>query len=107
VHSLPGQGENGHRISTCVLHLKLKVVPTPARSKCVLWDQFHSIKYPPGYIPRDSLDVRNDILDWHGDHLHENFHIMFNMLRDAGYLLKLLVLLLDALMLDSTGHFCW
>ncbi|CAI5487675.1 unnamed protein product [Closterium sp. Naga37s-1] len=24
--------------------------------------------------PRDSLDVRNDILDWHGDHPHTNFH---------------------------------
>ncbi|KAM3760108.1 hypothetical protein ACB098_01G169300 [Castanea mollissima] len=81
----PPQGEKSPRISTCVLHLKLKVVPTPPRSKRILWDQFHSIKYPPGYIPRDSLDVRNDILDWHGDHLHTNFHIMFNMLRDAGY----------------------
>lgn len=76
--------------STCVLHLKLIVEPTPPRSKRILWDQFHSIKYPPGYIPRDSLDVRNDILDWHGDHLHTNFHIMFNMLRDAGYYVETL-----------------
>lgn len=90
VYSPPAQGENGPRTSTCVLHLKLKVVPTPARSKRILWDQFHSIKYPPGYIPRDSLDVRNDILDWHGDHLHTNFHIMFNMLRDAGYFIETL-----------------
>ncbi|XP_027358278.1 subtilisin-like protease SBT6.1 isoform X3 [Abrus precatorius] len=85
VSSPPAQGEKDPRISLCVLRLKLNVVPTPSRSKRVLWDQFHSIKYPPGYIPRDSLDVRNDILDWHGDHLHTNFHIMFNMLRDAGY----------------------
>ncbi|XP_042498714.1 subtilisin-like protease SBT6.1 [Macadamia integrifolia] len=86
VYSPSPTGEHGPRQnSTCVLHLKLKVVQTPPRSKRVLWDQFHSIKYPPGYIPRDSLDVRNDILDWHGDHLHTNFHIMFNMLRDAGY----------------------
>lgn len=90
VYSPPARGENGPRTSTCVLHLKLKVVPTPARSKRILWDQFHSIKYPPGYIPRDSLDVRNDILDWHGDHLHTNFHIMFNMLRDAGYFIETL-----------------
>lgn len=76
--------------STCVLHLKLRVEPTPPRSKRVLWDQFHSIKYPPGYIPRDSLDVRNDILDWHGDHLHTNYHIMFNMLRDAEYYVETL-----------------
>ncbi|KAF6142863.1 hypothetical protein GIB67_002727, partial [Kingdonia uniflora] len=43
-----------------------------------------------GYIPRDSLEVRNDVLDWHGDHLHTNFYFMFNMLRDSGYYVKTL-----------------
>ncbi|KAL4304353.1 hypothetical protein GQ457_10G021790 [Hibiscus cannabinus] len=90
IYSPPAQGERAARSSTCILKLILNVVPTPPRSKRVLWDQFHSIKYPPGYIPRDSLDVRNDILDWHGDHLHTNFHIMFNMLRDAGYYIETL-----------------
>nr|AUS89414.1 SITE-1 protease [Sesuvium portulacastrum] len=90
VYSPPAQGEKVLRTSMCVLHLRLKVVPTPPRSKRILWDQFHNIKYPPGYIPRDSLDVRNDILDWHGDHLHTNFHTMFNMLRDAGYYVETL-----------------
>ncbi|CAL0331034.1 unnamed protein product [Lupinus luteus] len=90
VSSPAAQGEEDRRRSICVLQLKLKVVPTPPRAKRVLWDQFHSIKYPPGYIPRDSLDVRNDILDWHGDHLHTNFHIMFNSLRDAGYYIETL-----------------
>ncbi|PWA97970.1 SITE-1 protease [Artemisia annua] len=90
IYSPPALGEKSFRHSTCVLHLKLKVIPTPPRSMRILWDQFHSIKYPPGYIPRDSLDVRNDILDWHGDHLHTNFHIMFNMLRDAGYYVETL-----------------
>lgn len=90
VYSPPARGEKTRRSTTCVLHLKLNVVPTPPRSLRVLWDQFHSIKYPPGYIPRDSLDVRSDILDWHGDHLHTNFHIMFNMLRDAGYYVETL-----------------
>ncbi|CAK9170687.1 unnamed protein product [Ilex paraguariensis] len=90
LYSPPTRGEQSPRRSICVLRLKLNVVPTPSRSERVLWDQFHSIKYPPGYIPRDSLDVRNDILDWHGDHLHTNFHIMFNMLRDAGYFVETL-----------------
>nr|XP_043625245.1 subtilisin-like protease SBT6.1 isoform X2 [Erigeron canadensis] len=90
IYSPPALGEKSFRHSTCVLHLKLKVIPTPPRSMRILWDQFHSIKYPPGYIPRDSLDVRNDILDWHGDHLHTNFHIMYNMLRDAGYFIETL-----------------
>ncbi|PIA64998.1 hypothetical protein AQUCO_00100457v1, partial [Aquilegia coerulea] len=87
----PFPGEKDlRRSSTCTLQLKLSVISTPPRSKRILWDQYHSIKYPPGYIPRDSLDVRNDILDWHGDHLHTNFHIMFNMLRDAGYYVETL-----------------
>ncbi|KAI3883967.1 hypothetical protein MKX03_028603 [Papaver bracteatum] len=91
VYSPAPRGEKGpRRSSTCTLQLKINVVPTPPRSKRILWDQFHNIKYPPGYIPRDSLDVRNDILDWHGDHLHTNFHIMFNMLRDAGYFVETL-----------------
>lgn len=90
VYSPPAPGKKVHQSSTCVLQLKLQVVPTPPRSARVLWDQYHSIKYPPGYIPRDSLDVRTDILDWHGDHLHTNFHIMFNMLRDSGYYVEIL-----------------
>lgn len=60
------------------------------RAKRVLWDQFHSMRYPPAYIPRDSLDVRNDILDWHGDHPHTNFHTMYDALRAAGYFLEIL-----------------
>nr|GMD64086.1 subtilisin-like protease SBT6.1 [Ipomoea batatas] len=90
VYSPPAPGEKTRRSTTCILQLKLKVIPTPLREMRILWDQFHSIKYPPGYIPRDSLDVRNDILDWHGDHLHTNFHIMFDMLRDARYYVETL-----------------
>ncbi|GAB2219758.1 hypothetical protein Drorol1_Dr00007395 [Drosera rotundifolia] len=90
VYSPPAPGEKAVRTSTCVLQLRLNVIPTPPRSKRVLWDQFHSIKYPPGYIPRDSLDVRNDILDWHGDHLHTNFYTLYNMLKDAGYYVETL-----------------
>lgn len=28
------------------------------RAKRVLWDQFHSIRYPPAYFPRDDLQAR-------------------------------------------------
>uniref|UniRef100_A0A7N0ZYW1 Uncharacterized protein n=1 Tax=Kalanchoe fedtschenkoi TaxID=63787 RepID=A0A7N0ZYW1_KALFE len=90
VFSPPAPGEKALRRSTCMLQLKIKVIPTPPRARRILWDQFHNIKYPPGYIPRDSLDVRNDILDWHGDHLHTNYHLMYNMLRDAGYFIETL-----------------
>lgn len=60
------------------------------RAKRVLWDQFHSMRYPPAYIPRDSLDVRNDILDWHGDHPHTNYHHMYDALRASGFFLEVL-----------------
>ncbi|OEL31558.1 Subtilisin-like protease SBT6.1 [Dichanthelium oligosanthes] len=90
IYSPAAHGESSPRSSTCVLYLKIKVVPTPVRSKRILWDQYHNIKYPSGYVPRDSLNVHNDILDWHGDHLHTNFHILFNMLRDAGYYIETL-----------------
>nr|CAB3467134.1 unnamed protein product [Digitaria exilis] len=90
IYTPAAHGESSPRTSTCVLSLKIKVVPTPVRSKRILWDQYHNIKYPSGYVPRDSLNVHNDILDWHGDHLHTNFHILFNMLRDAGYYIETL-----------------
>ncbi|KAH9300652.1 hypothetical protein KI387_012235, partial [Taxus chinensis] len=90
VVSPPAKGENTPRRSVCTLSLKLQVITTPPRSQRILWDQFHSVRYPPGYIPRDSLDVKNDILDWHGDHPHTNFHGMFDMLRDAGYYMEIL-----------------
>eukprot|EP00249_Psilotum_nudum_P017734 c26465_g1_i3 orf=1577-4720(+) len=90
VVSPPGRGELYSRRSKCTIHVRVKVIPTPIRQKRILWDQFHNVKYPPGYIPRDSLDVRNDILDWHGDHPHTNYHSMFDMLRGAGYFLETL-----------------
>ena len=149
------------------------------RQRRLLWDQFHSVRYPPAYIPRDSLEVRtlkgftagndsnraagmglhmlglfqkvyaptsrragkravisvivrlqgqaptykqpwtkqrrcicsshpqlsvqqgynpplavtqvrNDILDWHGDHPHTNYHATYDALRDAGFFLEVL-----------------
>lgn len=37
--------------------LKIKLIPTPPRSKRVLWDQYHSLRYPPNYFPRDNLKI--------------------------------------------------
>lgn len=90
VVSPPALGETGPRRSTVELPVEVAIIPTPPRSRRVLWDQFHSLRYPPAYIPRDDLSVRHDILDWHGDHPHTNFHDMYNMLRDAGYFLEVL-----------------
>lgn len=90
VVSSPGPGEIVDRKWTCKVALKVSVIPTPPRAQRILWDQFHSVRYPPGYIPRDSLDVRSDILDWHGDHPHTNYHGLYDSLRDAGYFLEVL-----------------
>ena len=44
-------------------------------SKRILWDQYHNLRYPPGYFPRDNLKVKNDPLDWNADHIHTNFKV--------------------------------
>ena len=46
------------------LPIKVKIIPAPPRSKRVLWDQYHNLRYPPGYFPRDNLRMKNDPLDW-------------------------------------------
>jgi membrane-bound transcription factor site-1 protease len=78
------------KLSTVDMPVKAAIVPTPPRMKRVLWDQFHSIKYPPAYLPRDNLDVRNDILDWHGDHLLTNYHTLYTFLRENGMYVEIL-----------------
>lgn len=55
----------GELTSTVKLPIKVKIVPTPPRSKRVLWDQYHNLRYPPGYFPRDNLRMKNDPLDWY------------------------------------------
>ena len=49
--------------------IKIKIIPTPPRSKRILWDQYHNLRYPSGYFPRDDLKVKNDPLDWNADHV--------------------------------------
>lgn len=46
------------------LPIKVAVVPTPPRHRRILWDQFHNLRYPAGYFPRDNLRMKNDPLDW-------------------------------------------
>lgn len=78
----------------------------PVRPYRLLWDQFHSLRYPAGYFPRDNLLMKNDPLDWYvvcnigieykftdyrnGDHIHTNFKDMYSTLRNHGYYLDVL-----------------
>jgi len=90
VESEPGPGESAPRRSSISLPVTAQVVPTPPREKRVLWDQFHSVAYPPGYVPRDDIQVSGDMLDMYGDHPHTNFRGVYAQLRQTGYFLEIL-----------------
>lgn len=90
IESPPEDGETEPRISTVKLSIKAKIIPTPPRHKRVLWDQYHNLRYPPGYFPRDNLKMKNDPLDWNGDHIHTNFKDMYQHLRNNGYYVEVL-----------------
>ncbi|KAM7356943.1 membrane-bound transcription factor site-1 protease isoform 2-T2 [Cochliomyia hominivorax] len=70
--------------------ITVKIVPKPPKHKRILWDQFHNLQYPPGYIPRDNLRIKSDPLDWRSDHIHTNFRDMYQHLRDLGYYIETL-----------------
>ncbi|KAJ9596968.1 hypothetical protein L9F63_011998, partial [Diploptera punctata] len=90
VESPPEDGETEPRQSSVKLAIKAKIIPTPPRHKRILWDQYHNLRYPPGYFPRDNLRMKNDPLDWNGDHIHTNFKDMYQHLRNSGYYLEVL-----------------
>ncbi|XP_065285558.1 membrane-bound transcription factor site-1 protease isoform X1 [Dermacentor albipictus] len=90
VESSPGEGETEPRKSNLKLPIKAKIIPTPPRSKRILWDQYHNLRYPPGYFPRDNLKIKTDPLDWSGDHIHTNFKDMYQHLRNHGYYIEVL-----------------
>lgn len=90
VESSPGEGETEPRRSNLKLPIKAKIIPTPPRSKRILWDQYHNLRYPPGYFPRDNLKIKTDPLDWSGDHIHTNFKDMYQHLRNHGYYIEVL-----------------
>lgn len=46
------------QMSTVVVPLTATIQPTPPREERIVWDVLHSIKYPPGYVPRDNLDIK-------------------------------------------------
>jgi membrane-bound transcription factor site-1 protease len=77
-------------VSEVKLAIKVRIVPTPLRKQRLLWDQYHNLRYPPGYFPRDNLRMKDDPLDWNADHLHTNFKDMYEYLRNSGYFIEIL-----------------
>ncbi|XP_033110003.1 membrane-bound transcription factor site-1 protease-like isoform X1 [Anneissia japonica] len=90
VESPPQNGEDTPRQSHLKLPIKVKIIPTPPRSRRILWDQYHNLRYPPGYFPRDNLRMKNDPLDWNGDHIHTNFKDMYLHLCNSGFFVEVL-----------------
>lgn len=86
----PGTNDNETRNSTVSFYIQVKIIPRPPRQKRILWDQYHSLRYPPGYLPRDNLKTKSDPLDWRADHIHTNFRDMYTHLRNAGYYVEVL-----------------
>ncbi|KAL5022748.1 hypothetical protein ScPMuIL_001903 [Solemya velum] len=90
IESPPENDEKSPRITNLKLPVRIMIVPTPPKSKRILWDQYHNLRYPPGYFPRDNLRMKNDPLDWNGDHIHTNFKDMYQYLRNNGYFVEVL-----------------
>lgn len=87
----PSLKDPGEKInSTVTFSIRCKVIPKPPKQKRILWDQYHNLRYPPGYLPRDSLKVKQDPLDWRADHIHTNFKDMYTHLRSSGYYIEVL-----------------
>lgn len=76
--------------SDIALPIRADIVPKPPRERRILWDVYHSIRYPPGYVPRDNLAEEKDMLDWLGDHPHTNFHELYRSLLSAGFYVDIL-----------------
>lgn len=91
--------------------MKAKIIAEPPRQQRILWDQYHNLRYPSGYFPRDDLKRKKNPLDWNGDHvrrifivliflknltfvsffkLHTNFKDMYQYLRNGGYFIEIL-----------------
>ena len=87
--SLTVQSSDG-TLSPLTLPLRANIIPTPPRASRLLWDQYHNLRYPSGYFPRDNLDVKTDTLDWNGDHPHTNYRDVYTQLRGMGYYVEVL-----------------
>ena len=53
IESPPEEDEDEPRISSIKLPIRVKIIHTPPRKKRILWDQYHNLRYPPGYFPRE------------------------------------------------------
>ncbi|EDQ87026.1 uncharacterized protein MONBRDRAFT_27758 [Monosiga brevicollis MX1] len=82
------EGQGRPLLQDVQLPVTVRIIPTPPRSRRLLWDQYHSLAYPSGYFPRDDLQQSDDPLDWNGDHPYTNMRTIFNRLMASGYFVE-------------------
>jgi len=71
--------------------MKINLIPTPERSKRILMDAYHNLKFPEdGYILRDSIFVDKQPYEWKGDHLFTNYLQLYKFLRSQEYHIEIL-----------------
>jgi membrane-bound transcription factor site-1 protease len=88
----------GQKQTLTMFKLKVDFIPTPERNKRLLFDQFHSLKYPQnGFIFKDNLgpldhdnSFANTLYEWHGDHLFTNYQGLHARLSSLGYHMEIL-----------------
>ena len=79
------------QVEQVVAKVILDYIPTPQRSKRVLLDQYHSLKYPEnGYILRDSLLNADYPYEWNGDHIYTNYVQMHQKLVESEFYVEVL-----------------
>ncbi|KAL1520424.1 hypothetical protein AB1Y20_022008 [Prymnesium parvum] len=95
----PGGGGSG----VVRVPLAVEVVPTPPRRQRLLFDTFHSSAFPNGFFPNDDLEQQSlEMMDWHGDHLYNNYRSMHLALRRRGFFVEVLN---DALTNFNATHY--
>lgn len=79
------------QLEQVVFRMFLDFSPTPARERRVLFDQYHSLKYPEnGYVLRDSLLNAEYPYEWNGDHVFTNYVHVHQKLVESGYSVEIL-----------------
>ena len=87
----PGKpGDKKLQKLTATLPIRVRIIRTPNRNKRILWDQYHNVRYPPGFFPRDDLAAGSSPFDWNADHIHTNFRTFFRFVRSLGYFVEIL-----------------
>ena len=74
------------QVNEARFEFRFDLIKTPDRSKRLLFDQFHSLKYPNnGFIMRDSLNPSYaQPYEWTGDHMFTNYVQLHQRLTEYG-----------------------